>query len=263
MSTAQLQSALVTLIRYPELNRGQELEDFIGRYELSPKEQWQVRSLATSYYVAKFGRDQRATRFDLSVNGVFPLTCRVVGVKIMARDIYGLKFEPFHEGLPVSDISRVFAEFFIENAEKFILDLKLPEYVGDLAKYEYAEYWIKGPFCPKEWKVSKDSLLKDSVPLKIDTFNFDVQTLASTIKKADSDEALKGIKPEKKDLTLLFARIPKEENAQAFLSKQFAIDASLSEFFKEEMLKVGESGEKRTLPEAYPQLVKLGLCRSL
>ena len=257
MSTSQLQNALVNLVRYPELNRGEKLEEFLARYDLTEKEQWQVRSLASSYYVAKFGRDQRATRFDLNARGILPLTGSVVGYRLMARDIYGIRFEPNHEGLAVGELSIAFAQFFIESAGSLASELDLPDYIGDLAKYEFAEYRIKGPSASLGWKPSERSLLRADVPLVLTEFQHDMVELVERLKKTDEDKR-KSIIAEKKPTIVLFTRFPKREEPGTFTATQFEIDETLKDFLLGQMSET--AAQNACLPPCYGDLVALVIC---
>lgn len=259
MSTSQLQAALVSLIRYPELNRDERLDEFLARFELTPKEEGQVRALAASYHVKKFGRDQRATRFDLSVKGALPLTGRVVGYKKMARDIYGIRFEPRHEGLAVEEMAQTFARFFIANAETFVRELELPPFAGDLARYELAEYWIKGPTARDDWKLPQGSLLRPDTPLRIEELGHDMVSFVERVRKLD-DESITRAVPERRDTIVLFARVPNTRNPEAFFSKQFEIDATLRDFLRSEM-NAATLGST-PLPPCFADLVELGICRA-
>lgn len=260
MSTSHLQNALVKLVRYPELNRGEKLEPFIAEYDLTEKEQWQLRSLASSYYVAKFGRDQRATRFDLNARGILPLTGSVVGYRLMARDIYGIRFEPNHEGLAVGELSIAFAQFFIDKAAPLALELGLPDYIGDLAKYEFTEYRIKGPTAPMQWKVSETSLLLPTVPLALAEFQYDMVELVERLKKTEEANR-KSLLADRKPTIVLFARIPNPQDPGAFTASQFEIDENLRDFLLAQMSEPPAS--HFSLPPCYEDLVSLGICRSL
>lgn len=260
MSTSQLQAALVSLIRYPELNRGEAMESFLSQYDLNEKEQWQVRSLATSYYVAKFGRDQRATRFDLSVRGTLPLTGSIVSYRTMARDIYGIRFEPSHENLSVAEMAKAFARFFIENADGIAKEFGCPEYLGDLAKYEFAEYSIKGPDAVKDWKLPQGSLLRADVPLDIVTFRYDMVDIVERLRKLE-ESSRKTFTAEAKDTIVLFARIPRADGSGAYTASQFEIDSSLRDFLLSQM--TGSSAKAVERPSCYTDLVSLGLCQPL
>ena len=113
MSAAQLQSALVTLIRYPELNRGSAATEFVDQFDLTESEKSQLLSLANSRHVQKFGEAQRAKRFDTTIKHMLPLTVRLVGAERMAREVFGKKFEPLHLKLGIVDITRTFGTFLL------------------------------------------------------------------------------------------------------------------------------------------------------
>ena len=258
MSTSQLQNALVKLVRYPELNRGEKMEGFLAEYDLTETEQWQVRSLASSYYVSKFGRDQRATRFDLNARGILPLTGSVVGYRLMARDVYGIRFEPFHEGLAVGELSKAFARFFIEKADSLATELGLPAYIGDLAKYEFAEYSIKGPTATVDWRLPKGSLLRPDVPLTLVEFRHDIVDLVERLKKTEEDKR-NSLIAEEKPTIVLFTRFPNVQEAGAFTATQFEIDGTLRDFLRGQMDATSVQ-RAPSLPSCYEDLVSLGIC---
>ena len=176
----------------------------------------------------------------------------------MARDIYGIRFEPYYEGLAVGELSKAFAKFFIDNAESFASELGLPGYIGDLAKYEFAEYRIKGPIAGLDWNLPKGSLLRPDVPLALAEFQHDMVDLVERLKKTEEDKR-KSVTAEKKPTIVLFTRFPSAQDPGTFTATQFEIDVTLRDFLLGQM---NETLALKTppLPPCYEDLVSLGIC---
>ncbi len=260
MSAEQVQAAMVNLIRYPEMNRGTQLDAFLQQYDLSASEVWKVRSLATSYYVAKYGRDQRSARFDISIKGTLPVSVKVAGARKMARDIYGGKFEPFHENMPVAEISRAFAKFFLENSEKLCQEFELPAFLPDLVRFEMTEHFIRGPLAVPAWKVPAGSLLRPDAPNAVIKLQYDIQPFLEKARIV-KDEEVKTMSPEKKAVIVFFARVPKAQQEDIFRLHQFEIDDELALFL--ELEQKDDPGRDRKLPPCFADLVDLGICRTM
>ena len=261
MSAEGLQSALIALVRFPDNNRGKQARDFVKQFDLTDGEEWQVLSLASSYYVAKFGREQRTKRFDICIKGFLPITVKVVGAKIMAWDIFGRKFEPLYPKLGVAEITKTFGHFFLQHGHAIRDEFKLPPYIVDLARYEFAVYLVKGKSLESEWHVPQNSLLLKTSVLSIIELEYDILDFVEKAKGLTDDD-LRSLTARASANIVLIAKVPKPKSQNdARLVYQFQIDNDVRCFLEGELRE--PVPEARKLPTCFSELVTLGICRPL
>jgi hypothetical protein len=259
MSAADVQSALVRIVRLPDAHRGAAIEELLADLDLNEREKWRLRALATSPYVAKFGREQRAARFQNSVRQVIPLTVRVLGEERL-ESVFGAAFEPAHAALGVADIARAFVEFLVEGWDAWAGPLVAPAFARDLARFELAEFSALGFALAGRWRVPAASLLRPDVPLLVLDLDYDLARWVEDARAVKGDEAFPYETPPMRPNTVLFARVrrkdPREDDDDAYVLHQFEIDASVKAFL------AAEGSPIASRPACFAELVALGVCRA-
>jgi hypothetical protein len=259
VSASAVQSALIRLVRFPDSHRGEALELFLADLDLTDRERWQVRSLASSPYVAKFGREQRAARFRNSVRQVIPLTTRVCGGERLER-LFAPAFEPTRAALTVAAIAREFVAFLGGHRDAWAPSPDGPvdgALVCDLARFEFAEFTAFGSAL-HAWRVPEGSLLRPDVPLLVLDFEHDLAGWVDAARALGADAPLPPAPPARGS-TILFAKVPKADEEDAYVVHQFEIDLSVKTFVAAES---AGGARPSTRPACFDDLVALGLCRA-
>ncbi len=257
MSAEQLQVALVKLARLPDFGRASEVEALVAQLNLTEKESWQVRSLASSYYVRKFARDHRDQRFDNSVKNVLPQSVRLVGTKRLAKEVFGALFEVSVENMRVTDLSIAFPKWLLANSSRIAEMFALPPFFHDLVAYEFAEYRIRRPLANEEWTRQARGHLSPRIPLRLIQLHYDVPRFTGEAQKAE-EAHVPAIPCQPAELTFCMARFPATESATTFHVRQFRIDDETYAYLDAQLHNAVE--QVKVLPKSYDKLVSLGIC---
>jgi hypothetical protein len=255
VSAEQVQEALLRLVRYPTCHRGEETDAFVAGFDLDPREEWQVRALASSFYVTKFGLAQRRIRFEKSIASAFPATVRLLG-DACAERIFGERFEPAHPTLGVADIAGEFVRWFLASFETLRAELGLPEWLGDVLRYEMAAFTTFGEFRQQTWRVPPGAVLRHDAPFTIVELEFDVDPFVETLLALEVGAPAPRGGPARQRTTFLFARVPVAGADEEYLCHRCVIDSAMSAFLQAQC--DGRTTVER--PDAYGMLVELGIC---
>lgn len=258
MSTQQLQSAILSLVRYPDKHRGEQIEAFLNNFKLSDKEKWQVRALAISPYVSRFGAEQRTKRFNNYVRGVIPVSTLLMGKTIIIDEIFNRHFEPLHPIMPVAQLAEAFCMYLIKNFKRFKKQFRLPPFLGDLLRYEFSEYSIAGYLLERNWKTPRHSYLAPGAVFLILESAWEIQSYYEKAKNLRRSEVLALPAPEKVRTLMLFVKTSKSDNSGEQIFTQFVIDDRVRYFLQSQL---GQRPKKAVLPSYYSELVELGLCK--
>lgn len=259
MSTQQLQSAIISLVRYPDLNRAEKIEEFLCGYDLTESERWQVRSLAISPYVSRFGQEQRIKRFNNYVRPAMPVATKLMGKSVAIDEIFCRRFEPAHPWMPVDSLAAAFHDFFLASLDTLRRELSLPEFLGDMVRYEFAEYAVVTYHLEAKWRISPRSLLQPGAIFQIVELDHDLAAYVDAGRDLEREELLKLARPQRRQTLMLFVRSPKGDGSGTSLLSQFEIDDELRVFLQSQLL--DEIGAGIGPPACYGDLVELGLCK--
>lgn len=268
MSTLEFQKALVQLVKMPSHNRGEQLESFLGGFDLTEAEQWQLRSLSVSPFVKSFATLQRKKRFGSNVMEVFPLGMRVMG-QTLSLDIYYNHFEP--KFIDTNEEKK--PEEFIAFMREFTKSKKSEPWsacISDILEYEYCEYQLYGGHTQKSWSPNIDSVLRSEAPFIIRNFKFDIIPFVESVKELDEIEAQKEkdrrdseqvqeipFLPEKRESSILFMKSVLETGEEEL--EQFEVDSDLFDFLTNQLSSVPTRAEN--CPAFYEDLVEAGLVK--
>ncbi len=254
MSAEQVQAALVRLVRYPAFHRGEEVDAFVAQYELDAREALQVRALASSFYVRKFGLAERRVRFRTSVRDPPPVTVGVLG-EAAAERLFAERFEPAHPVLGVAEIGGAFVRWFLGAFSALRAESELPPWLADVVRYEFAAFTTFGELLQRTWCVPDGSVLRADAPFTIAALSYDVDAYVE-----EASDLPEGVLPERspplRPTLMLFARIPRGRPDGERYGCRCVVDESVRAFL--EAQRDGRLDVAR--PASYATLVKLGLC---
>jgi hypothetical protein len=259
MSAEQFQFALVQLVRFPEHFRGQSANEYVKTFELTQNEQKHLRLLTESPYVVNFGKERRWKRFRSYVRQFFPLTVKSIGVE-KAQNIFYYQFDPSYPSLRLRDIASTFYSYFVTHEERLRKEFGFPDFIIDLFNYEFVEYSLHWSLKDSLPKVDKTSLLNPNTLFNTLECKYDIAAFVEEAKNLTELEILRLI-PNKSSNIILFVKTPTPGEADDYSLSQFNIDAELDLFLKQQLERPSEKLSK--LPEAYPELVELGLCKAI
>lgn len=256
MSASQVQTAILQLVYLPEQFRGSQLDQFLGKFDLTEEEKWQVRAVAASPLVTKFGKDQREKRILYNVKKFLPNTFLAAGEGQKIENFFAKYYEPSPEShVDDTETCRAFVEFCVKNQDKFF-ESGLSTLLLDLMQVEYFDSALKIGERYFDWKVPDTSLLNPEAFFEILELRHDVPEFLEKIDGMDK-ELIPQTQATERPVLLLMVRTP-SENPENMIIDQFEIDESLKTFLESQ--KLGESSPK---PECFEELVDLGLCRNL
>jgi hypothetical protein len=257
MSAEQLQSGLLQLVRYPESFRLENGSAFISSFDLTKKEQNQLRLLAESQFVSNFGKERRWKRFRTYILHVFPLTVKSIGIE-KAKRIFNYQFDLNYPVLELSKITHTFYSFFMAQEGRLRSEFKYPAFVADILRYEFAEYTFHWSLSESLPNIHKDSVLNPNIPFVMLDFQYDIGAFVEQTKGLD-EVALSTLAPEKISNIILFIKIFSAELSEDYSLSQFNIDEELQLFLKQQLK---HPPEKATAyPSCYSDLVEIGLCK--
>ncbi len=261
MSTRDMQRALNRLIRYPGHFRGQAIESFLKEYSLTESELWQVRALAASHDVKKFGKERQSKRFRYFVRHYFPTTVALMGSET-AYKLFCEEFEPAFPSLELGKIAPSFFNFMQQHKPTLRESYPICEVAWDMLAYEYAKYCFHYEWTA-DWLIpASPSCLKPEVVLKIITTTYDLSPLFSKARSLPESELAK-LQFERKPRILAFIRTPRPP--EGFHLHEFAIDEKVHLFLIRQTTTRLPALDTRTLaapdyPECYDKLTELGIC---
>lgn len=250
MSAIGLQRAIALLIRLPETNRGQELDGFLDRFELTPAERAQASKLAATYDVAKFGRIMGGVREGKVMRLLKHSRAYIPDETI--REIWERHFEPKATSVRYNELPTAFLEFLVSDpAAKTLLLGSAAPFVFDLLRFELAQ----GKFQMKHFRsirpVLPGSCLahSDFVTLSLD---YDIQAFRARLIREKPEPG--SLSAERRDVRLLFLR-----KIGTYDCRIFETDGETNAFLESELVSPSKSTPR---PKTYSSLVELGVCHA-
>ena len=255
MSTAQLQLALVELIKSPDAHRGEEIDTFLDNYNLTESEKWQVRGLCGNPTIAKFGRDLREKRYGFGILKSLQFTKKIVDHDRFRKLMFD-RFEPLHAEVKEKKIFGAFVKYIHANPE-VAEEYGITSLIRDIITYEYNQFVINADDMYKQdWSVPQDSLLNPDCPIIVSNYDNKVMEAIAAI---DCECGLTDLEAFKGATKILFLKRVTNVEEEEHVCEQFEIDQSMSNFLTAQL--AGESIQD--LPDFYGDLVEVGLCRPL
>ncbi|MEZ4741660.1 MAG: hypothetical protein R3B45_04310 [Bdellovibrionota bacterium] len=154
MSHNHFQHALAMLIRLPEKNRGEKLQEFLENFDLSDSEYRQLQSLSTDSRPAKFGRIMRDGRWG-DLFGQLKIISHFIDNTLL-KEIWQEYFEPFYVKTRARYAAIEFLDFMINNTN---LLGNQPAYTQDLLRFEQAQIKFRKGVFDLTSPLSGDTLL--------------------------------------------------------------------------------------------------------
>lgn len=259
MSSEQAQSAMVELIRYPELNRGTALDAFLQKFQLTSYEKSQLISLAKNSELLNYGVRRRLRRFQKTIQDRLPISVRTLGLSKLEKIFYD-DFEVLHPKILQKEVADKFAAYFEEWFSTLAKKYDIPAFGIDLLKFEYADSSLrKGRLLDCWLPRYDDSYLQPGVSLIILELSYDIiPFLELAQNEAIVTEAqYPRLLPNSK--TILLSRIPHVSDGGQHIIGNYEIDAELKKFFEEQLLSNTRISREQ-LPACYTDLVAAGIC---
>lgn len=250
MSLAETQAALALLIRLPEQHRGEDLEPFLGRFDLSSSERDQIRSLARDNRVVKYGRSMRGVRLQ-QVERRLRLVKRYLSLEAI-HYLYRGPFESSATLVPSDRLDLAFLQFLLVDPEaQRVLREAAPPFITDVIKLDLAQARLRREITRERCPAPETSRLVHHAFLIID-LNHDVPGVLQRLSQQEKDASI--VPDERTIKVLLVAR----EGPPG--CRMFEIDTAVQEYLSAER----EGRQGIALPrESCDELVRTGILRPL
>ncbi len=249
MSLLAFQEALVNLVRFPNYNLD-EIVHKIGLDNFSPPEVEVLRALAIDPLVEKFGTKMQFVRQREALS-VMRLSADHIPAPVLDR-LYFKFFEPNRTSSDPLWVGVAFLDMILSDSQCRMLLIDCPAYVTDLLKYDYAKAYVT-----RQSITSCDPSLAPESLLCYRHFQIiDLDTDVPEYDKSKWDNSKDVPIPVARAMKMLF--LP---SAESPFYRTFQIDAEIEKFL------LAQRDAPQTWsgppPNAYPAMVKVGLCRSM
>lgn len=245
MSLIEMQTALAMIVKYPGGFVGEDLEALLDEYDLTDSERRALGELAGNRELGKFGFGIQDMRWELLSNRL-PLVQKAVSSELLF-EIFVDSFDPQAADIQNIDLVLAFIEFLQTDASAGErLRAAAADWLWDALEFEKMQLEIERDRWNGLEEPENDSrLLTHAFYLR--ELAFDLPTYIESLSRGEPQLA-----PARQHTYVLLIGT---ETLPGY--RLFALDTNTYSFLKESL----EGKRPAALPDAYPQLVAVGLCR--
>ena len=253
MSFKEASKVMAMLIRLPDHNRGEGLEELFNEYDLTEKEKSQLLALANNREVLKFGNKMRLGRITYLKN-VIDTTLKFIPFEKF-ESLLKEHFDPYNTSVEFLELFEAYLRFFFKNKMAYnIISEDAPPFAMEIFKFELIQAIFEYGGFENRNNIPKNSPLT-GMGHHLEKFEYKIVDFMETGKATEGFDYTKS-SPEKKESFLIF--VASTETDEGF--RMFELDEEHFNFIRslEE-----DNPNLDNLPKSYNDLADLGLVKKL